>query len=183
MAGLPNLRIFGALMRSQHAMLIAAAALFMGPRGLLLGLLVWCVAGQPPCLLGIAQGRSSGGARAGACAVRCCGLMSTAWIPRCPLRSCDVDINTLRPPALPRRWIYSGSAAGQAAQQPGQAQRAAAAQDRLSRLLGQAPLGRAGDAPHGGHGGGGGPGPAAAAAAQPQDPWAARGRARKLNES
>lgn len=79
---------------------------------------------------------------------------------------------------LPCRWMYSSS--GQAGQQPDQRQRMAAAQDHLSRLLSQAPLGRAGDASHGGRSGGSGPSPAAA---QPQDPWAARGRARKLSES
>jgi len=40
-AGLPDLRIFGALMRSTHAALIAAAVLFFGAKGLLGGALLW----------------------------------------------------------------------------------------------------------------------------------------------
>ena len=38
---LPDLRIFGALMVGQHALMIAAAMLFMGLKGLALGCLVW----------------------------------------------------------------------------------------------------------------------------------------------
>ncbi len=40
-AGLPDLRIFGALMRSTHTALIAAAVLFFGAKGLLGGALLW----------------------------------------------------------------------------------------------------------------------------------------------
>lgn len=40
-AGLPDLRIFGALMRSSHALMIAAAMLFAGAKGLLVGAILW----------------------------------------------------------------------------------------------------------------------------------------------
>lgn len=41
LVGLPSVRLFGALLKSQHLLMLAAATLFMGWRGALLGAVVW----------------------------------------------------------------------------------------------------------------------------------------------
>ena len=39
--GLPNVRIFGALLRSQHALMLLAAMVLAGPKGLILVAILW----------------------------------------------------------------------------------------------------------------------------------------------
>ena len=56
--GLPGLSIFGAHLASKHLVALLAATLFLGLKGLLIGVCVWIVyklsqQGDAPCLNGI----------------------------------------------------------------------------------------------------------------------------------
>lgn len=39
--GIPNFRLFGALVRAEHALALAAAAVFVGIRGVVVGAIIW----------------------------------------------------------------------------------------------------------------------------------------------
>ncbi|PRW59609.1 hypothetical protein C2E21_1571 [Chlorella sorokiniana] len=115
-AGLPDLRIFGALMRSTHAALLAAAVLLFGAKGLLGGALLW--------------------------------------------------------------YLYaSNQQAQQAAPQGSQQERLASAQRFISGMFDQGRPGQGGVAPAGPSG------PSRGGQQQQDDPWAGRGKPRKLSES
>ena len=175
MGGLPSVVVFGALIRPQHLMMLAAAVMFGGWRGVLVGGILcewWLRIGTSDAATSAAsKGTVLPASELSASTAQCTHLhQHTGRQPSSP--SCSPH-----PAALCACagyvWMANGAGQqpqGQQQQPAGQQQnRVAAAQDYFRRML---PPGQA-------EGGGSGSG---SAARQSTDPWAGKGKAYKLSE-
>jgi hypothetical protein len=181
--------VFGAVLRPQHLLMVAAAGMFLGWRGLMVGaILCECgrgCGGQGPGLQCYCMGPAAAVLRSRSLQRNVCSTVMTLLcclpLPLPPL---------LLLPCADYVWVANGSGAPQQQQQrqhPGnQHDRLAAAQGFFNQMLGQAPLGRGSGSGGGGaaegarRSGGGGQGAPPAAPQAPADPWASKGKGHKL---